>query len=206
MVNTNILAPYVPSDSIPLLEKWFEQRPFELKISKRRITKLGDYRPPHGSLPHRISVNANLNPYAFLITLTHEFAHLLTWNNHQNKVKAHGKEWKEEFRKLMQVLLHKQIFPEPLDAILWKHMENPPASSSADATLVKALKQFDKSVDEAFVFLSDVPQGHEFSLKNKGVFVKGEKRRTRFLCQHIQTKKQYVVHGNMEVIYVADQR
>jgi SprT protein len=46
-----------------------------------RSSKLGDYRPPQRGLPHRISVNHNLNQHEFLITLIHEMAHLLCWEN-----------------------------------------------------------------------------------------------------------------------------
>ena len=104
-VDFEILINYVPKDSLPILDKWFNQKPFELRIPKKRATKFGDFRATLKNTPHRISVNSNLNQYAFLITLTHEFAHLLVWDNHQHKVKAHGLEWKTEFATLMNVLL-----------------------------------------------------------------------------------------------------
>ena len=123
-----ILKNYVPTESLPILKNWFSQKPFKLKIPKKRTTKFGDFRATLRKEPHRISVNSDLNQYAFLITLTHEFAHLLVWLEHKHKVKAHGLEWKSEFATLMNVLLSKNIFPQHLEIVLQKHLKNPPAS------------------------------------------------------------------------------
>ena len=41
-----------------------------VRLSPPRRTKLGDHRPPARGVPHhRITVNEDLNPYAFLMTL-----------------------------------------------------------------------------------------------------------------------------------------
>ncbi|HAD34265.1 MAG TPA: hypothetical protein DCF44_07170 [Chitinophagaceae bacterium] len=44
-----------------------------------------------------MSVNGNLNSYHFLITLLHEIAHMLVWEQFRNRVKPHGLEWKHVF-------------------------------------------------------------------------------------------------------------
>lgn len=195
-----IVKPYVPESSLPILQKWFEQRPFELRIPKKRVSKFGDFRASTGLNKPKISVNGNLNEYAFLITLTHEFAHLLVWHQHKHQVKAHGHEWKTEFRRLMHVLLNRNIFPERLTVILRKHMENPAASSARDEQLIKELKRFDKS--NAALHLSDLPEGAHFQLNNNRVFIKGQKRRTRYLCVEISSKREFLVHGVAEVSLV----
>ncbi len=192
-----IIKNYVPKESLPILEKWFAQRPFQLKIPKKRVTKFGDFRSPLKTELPKISVNGNLNQYAFLITLTHEFAHLLVWHKHQHKVKAHGIEWKTEFQKLMSVLLNKPVFPENLALIIKEHMRNPAASSARDAHLVKELKKYDAPTN--LIHLSDLPEGAKFSLNNKRIFIKGNKKRTRFLCKEFGTKKEYLIHGIAEV-------
>lgn len=196
-VNFEILGKYVPSESLPILEKWFNQRAFELKITKKRVTKFGDFRASTKLQPNRISVNSNLNQYAFLITLTHEFAHLLVWLQHKHKVKAHGLEWKMEFATLMNVLLTKNVFPEHLKVVLQKHMKNPPASSARDVSLISELKKYDAPSN--LLTLNEIEGGATFSLNQKRVFVKGVKRRTRFICKEISTKKEYLIHGVAEV-------
>jgi hypothetical protein len=191
------LKSFVPKNSLPILKKWFEQRPFKLKITKKRATKFGDFRIDHDLENPQISVNSNLNKYAFLITLTHEFAHLLVWKNNQHKVKAHGEEWKNEFKLLMNVLLQKNVFPEDIALALTKHMINPPASSARDIHLIKALKQYDAPSNT--LHLSEIPEGSSFTINHKKIFIKGEKQRTRFLCEEINSKKQYLIHGIAEV-------
>lgn len=198
--NFNILKGYVPENSLSIIQKWFSQRPFELKITKKRSTKFGDFRASLKGETPRISVNSNLNKYAFLITLTHEFAHLLVWHNHKHKAKAHGIEWKTEFNKLMTILLLKGIFPEPLKYVLEEHMKNPAASSARDIKLIAELKKFDAPSN--LIMLSDVPEGIKFTLNGKRIFIKGKKRRTRYFCTEFNTKKQYLINGVADVLIV----
>lgn len=105
MDKVSILQKYIPAQAAILIARWIDEYKTELKISKSRATKLGDYRHPYGDKGHRISVNYNLNQYSFLITLVHEFAHLLNWNRHKNKVKPHGTEWKQAFQEMMKPFL-----------------------------------------------------------------------------------------------------
>lgn len=192
-----ILKNYVPENSLPILHKWFLQRPFNLKITKKRVTKFGDFRASLKNETPQISVNSNLNQYAFLITLTHEFAHHLTWKKHGHKVKAHGLEWKTEFATLMNVLITKNIFPKHLAIVLQKHLKNPAASSARDVNLINELKKYDAPTNH--IHLMELTEGTHFILNNKRVFIKGKKRRTRFLCKEITTKKEYLIHGIAEV-------
>jgi SprT protein len=201
-IDLAILKDFVPQESLPTLKNWFTQKPFELRIPKKRSTKFGDFRATLKNEPHRISVNADLNQFAFLITLTHEFAHLLVWDKHQHKVKAHGLEWKTEFSTLMNVLLQKEIFPQHLKVVLQNHLRNPPASSSRDINLINELKKYDTPSNT--LQLIEIPEGSAFSLNKKRFFIKGNKRRTRFLCKEISSKKEYLIHGVAEVEMIND--
>lgn len=195
-INYSELERYVPKESLPILQRWFDQRNFKLKITKKRTTKFGDFKLDRQHKNPQISVNGDLNPYAFLLTLTHEFAHLLNWIQHQHKVKAHGEEWKNEFRLLMNVLLQKGIFPDDIFVPLYKHMQNPSASSARDIELIKALKKYD---EHDSLHLSDLPEGSKFSVHQKKIFIKGAKQRTRYLCEEVNSKKKYLIHGIAEV-------
>ena len=78
-----LLAQHVPATALAQVVEWVENLEFHLTISRSRHSKLGDYRAPSGiRQQHRISVNGDLNPYAFLQTLVHEIAHLLTWQQY----------------------------------------------------------------------------------------------------------------------------
>ena len=83
----SILQKYIPVDAVDMVFEMIRQYKVHLKVSRKRSSKLGDYRSPHNGNGHQITVNHDLNPYAFLITLVHEFAHLLTWEKYRNKVR-----------------------------------------------------------------------------------------------------------------------
>jgi len=168
------------------------------KISRSRLSKLGDYRHPFLGKPHQITVNHNLNRYAFLITLTHEVAHLTTWNKFGRKVNPHGAEWKEEFRLHLQPLFTLNVFPEDIIIQLTKYSLNPKASSCADTDLLKALKKYD--TDNSFVHLEDLPEKSVFSLRSGRTFVKGERLRKRYKCVDVASRKIYLVSPVAEVI------
>lgn len=192
---------HVPEQVMPILKKWFTPNPFELTVTRARTTKLGDYRAKRGTLPHRISVNHNLNIYAFLITLTHEFAHLLVYEKHKNKVLPHGLEWKNQYAALILTLLENNIFPNDIAVILVVHIKNPAASSCRDFNLTLELKKHDVGV-KSTIHLIDLPEGAIFSLKNNRTFTKGKKRRTRYFCLENSSRKQYLIHGAAEVMMV----
>ncbi|MBI2279388.1 MAG: SprT-like domain-containing protein [Bacteroidetes bacterium] len=191
---------HVPEQAMPILKKWFTPNPFRLTVTKTRTTKLGDYRAPNKHFPHRISVNQNLNKYAFLITLTHEFAHLLVYEKYKNNILPHGLEWKNQYAALIITLLENNIFTDEIAAVLVEHIKNPAASSCRDFNLTLELKKHD--IGESTIHLIDLPEGAVFALKNKRVFIKGKKRRTRYFCQENSSRKQYLIHGAAEVLVV----
>ena len=93
-----VLAKYIHEDAAKIIAQWIVDTKCRFRITKSRSSKFGDYRPPYGFAGHRISVNHDLNPYAFLITTVHEFAHLKTWNEHKHLVKPHGSGMEKKFQ------------------------------------------------------------------------------------------------------------
>jgi len=107
----SILKKYLPEQSVDLIYDWLQQYNIHLKVSRARSSKLGDYRPPQNGKGHQVTVNHDLNRYAFLITLVHEIAHMLVWEKHGNRVKAHGREWKDVYRQMMVPFIERELFP-----------------------------------------------------------------------------------------------
>ncbi|HJN06414.1 MAG TPA: hypothetical protein QF480_07340 [Bacteroidales bacterium] len=192
MKEEEILKEYLPAKSINQVMKWIVQKNVHLKITRNRSSKLGDYRPPVNHSNHRISINHNLNPFAFLITFVHEMAHLIVWEKFQNKFSPHGIEWKSEYRNLMNTLLEKSIFPDDISTVLSKSIVNSKASSSSDLKLSRMLKKYDKY--KLITHLEDLPENAIFQIENGNKFKKGIKKRTRYLCLNLQNKKQYLFH------------
>jgi hypothetical protein len=195
--NSEILRKYIPEKCVSLIAQWIVELDFKLKIKKERSTRLGDYTAPRAGLNHTITINHNLNRYAFLITLVHEVAHLVTYNQHKNSVNPHGKEWKQNFQKLIQPFLSTEIFPLEVFSALRKYMQNPAASSCSDAQLLKTLKLHDGESD--LVFLEYLPHGSHFLYNGSRVFYKGEKIRKRFKCREIITGNTYLFDPLAEV-------
>lgn len=180
MNKVELLAQYMPATAAPIIGKWIDYFQCEFKISKSRATKLGDYRHPFKSEGHKISVNNNLNPYAFLVTTVHEFAHLLTWNEYKNKVKPHGTEWKNNFKRMMKPFFDQQVFPEDIHQVIVAYLNNPAASSCTDLSLARALKKYDANL--ATTRIEELPLHTIFVLKDGRKFKKGERIRKRYRC------------------------
>lgn len=198
MDKIKVLANYLPPDSAPTIARWIDHFQCDFKISRARNTKYGDYRPPHAGQGHRISINYDLNPYAFLVTTVHEFAHLLTWNEHQRKAKPHGAEWKANFKRMMRPFFEREIFPADIRQAIMRYLENPAASSCTDHQLFKALKKYDQT-PEHLVLLESLPLGSVFKLKDGRVFRKDAKIRKRFRCTELASGRLYLFNPLAEV-------
>jgi hypothetical protein len=195
-----VLEKYLPPEAAPLIGRWIDYFKCEFKISRNRNSKFGDYRSPYGGKGHRISVNYDLNPYAFLVTTVHEFAHLHTWNEHKQKAKPHGTEWKTNFKKMMQPFFEKEIFPADIKKAIVNYLDNPAASSCSDLNLYRALRKYDPPKEsEAILTVEKVPLKALFKLKDGRVFRKDEKLRKRFKCTEVATLRIYLFSPVAEV-------
>ena len=198
--NKSILSKYIPEHAVPHIAEWIIVYDIKLKIKKERASKLGDYRAPVNGSNHIITINHNLNPYSFLITLVHEIAHLTTFNKHRDTVYPHGEEWKQEFRELMKNLMHTHIFPSDIIYVLARYMHNPAAASCSDHNLLRMLKKYDTEKSGGYVFLENIPFRGLFKYRDNRLFIKGEKIRTRFRCKEIATGHFYLFNPLTEVI------
>ncbi len=168
---------------------WVAHR-FTFKITRERITKLGDYRFDPDHQLHAISVNNNLNQYAFLITYLHEVAHLLTYHQLGKKAVPHGKEWKENFRLLLLPVMNDLVFPEDILVPLRRYMIDPKASSHSDQNLASALSTYNS--DAPGTLLSQVDIGSRFIFRER-VFEKEQVKRTRVLCKEVISGRKYSI-------------
>lgn len=174
--------------------------PVQLKIVKPRTTKFGDYRfPKEKGERHRISLNSNLNPYAFLITLIHEMAHLKAFKEFGRRIKAHGTEWQSTFLQLSKPFLDAGIFPEDIRLHLTNSLLKGSASSCTDINLYRVLKAYDQKSEEV-IHLEDLDTGAIFQLNNNMIFKKGPRLRKRFKCLNLSNGREYMVHPLVEVI------
>jgi len=165
----------------------------KFKVVKARKGKLGDFMPINKDGKPQITVNGNLNPFAFLITTLHEFAHYQTFLKFGMKVAPHGIQWKNEFKQLILPLLYHEGLPSDIQAALKKSIVALKASSCTDLHLSRVLSRYDNP-DNVLLHLEKLPETCTFALE-KRIFRKGVKRRTRYECLELSTQKTYLIHA-----------
>jgi len=192
------LRQFIPEAAVPKVLQYLHQYTVHLTITRERKTVLGDYRHATSHQTHRISINSTLNKYAFLITLIHEIAHLVTFMQYGHRVQAHGREWKNWYALLLKDFLVLKIFPVDIEHSLLQSINNLPASSCADDNLMRVLKKYDGVVD-GLVLVEQVEEGKLFDIGEGRVFKKGKKLRKRYQCIEMHTGKVYLFSPVYEV-------
>lgn len=196
---TRAFSKYVPSKSLDVCIDWIVEYKIAVRITKSRNSKYGDYRPPQDGRGHRISINHDLNKYAFLLTFTHEVAHLISYNKFRFRIDPHGKEWKTEFRSLMLPFLKSDIFPKDLVIAINGYMDNPAASSCSDIALMRTLAKYDKR-EEEWKLLEEIALNTPFRIRSGREFIKGELLQKNFCCTCLKSKHKYVINPLTEVL------
>jgi len=156
--NIAVLNKYFLENISPKVYNIITENDFYFKISKKRCSKYGDFKP---SLNGRatITVNNDLDKDHFLVTFLHEYAHFNVWKKIKNLQNPHGELWKLEFYKLLYEF----------------HQLNGFSNGIGE----KLLEKFFDSKGNAFEII--------------------EKRRTRFLCRNIKTKRLFLIHGLFKI-------
>ncbi|MEZ0538435.1 SprT-like domain-containing protein [Fibrella arboris] len=186
---------HVPALAVQYCQQLQQQFPFALRIVKPRRTRLGDFRAMPNGTTH-ITVNADLNPYAFLITYVHEVAHCAVYHTFKRHGKPHGRTWQTQFQRLMSPLLVEAVFPNDVLIPLRYYMTRPAATTSAQPLLMRALRQYDpqkpQPLDGAWQALHQLPESQLFHFQKKR-YIRGKLRRTRIVCKDVQSGRSYAV-------------
>lgn len=183
---------YAPPFLVNYLTNIVAKLNVDLCIVKPRKTKLGDCKIDAKNKRTRISINNDLNQYSFSITLLHELAHASTVAKYGRFIKPHGREWKTEFREMLLPLLDSEEFPEEIKSALLVSLNSMKASSCSDYTLWKALHKHDKK-DVNLLYLEQMQVGKKFLFKAR-VYRTISLKRSRYLCEELASKKQYLIH------------
>ena len=192
------LKSYLPPGSFEDVLHYLQHYKVHLTITRQRQSIMGDYRHAIADKTHRISVNGNLNQYAFLITLLHELAHLFTYEQFGHRVQSHGREWKNEFSKILARFLLKKIFPTDIEKALLSTLQNPAASSCGDEKLLRVLHHYDEK-KEGIRLVEQIPEGALFVIRGGRIFKRGEKIRKRYKCTEVKTGKMYLFSAVYEI-------
>ena len=192
------LQDYLPPGTYEAVLSYLRFHKVHLTVARERKSILGDYRHRTHHDNHRISVNGNLNKYSFLITLLHELAHLLTFEQFGNKVAAHGREWKAIYSKMLAQFLQQKIFPVDIESELLLSLRNPAATACAEDGLLRVLRRYD-SKESHHRLVEEIALDALFRTSDGRVFQKKEKLRKRFRCVEVKTGKVYLFSPVYEV-------
>lgn len=197
-VHITQLQDYLPPGTYDAVLAYLRQYKVHLTVARERKSILGDYRHSTHHTNHRISVNGNLNSYSFLITLLHELAHLLTFEQYGNKVLAHGREWKNVYAKMLAQFIQHKIFPADIEAELIRSLQNPAASTCAEDGLLRILRKYDAK-ESHHRLVEELSMHDLFRTSDGRVFKKGDKLRKRYKCVEVKTGKVYLFSPVYEV-------
>lgn len=192
------LMDFLPENTFDDVVAYLQKYSVHLTISQHRASVLGDYRNATHLNNHRISVNGSLNKYSFLITLLHELAHLLTYEQFKHRVQPHGREWKNIYGELLFIFLQKKIFPQDIEVALQQSLNNPGASACAEEGLMRILKKYDNRHPD-ILHVEQIKLNECFKTRDGRVFQRGEKRRTRYFCTEVKTGRIYLFNALYEV-------
>ena len=196
------LKTYLPEGSFELVMPLILQHRVHLTITRHRQTKLGDYRNAWGNKNHRISVNGNLNKYSFLITLLHELAHLLAYEQFGMRIAPHGTEWKKTYGAILKDFLSRHLFPADIANELTVTLHNPAASSCAEDDLQRILMRYDVKKN-GVKLVEQLTKGQHFRIPGGRVFVRGEIVRKRIKCFELPDMKPFLFSPLYEVMEVS---
>jgi hypothetical protein len=193
------LNTYLPDGAFDPLLHLINYYKVHLTVTRERKSVLGDYRHAAMGSNHKITVNGNLNKFEFLITLLHELAHLLCFEQYRNRVEAHGKEWKSIYGQLLAQFIQLQIFPDDIRGSLQKTLLNPAATANGETSLLLVLRRYNPIKKEGVVTLAHRADGAVFKEIKGRVFRKIKLRRKRIECIEMATGNIYLFSALTEV-------
>ncbi|MEE2757343.1 MAG: SprT-like domain-containing protein [Myxococcota bacterium] len=168
----------LPDGVSPVFNRWLNAYAVRLRLKAPRQTRLADFSVPGlGEIP-TITLNTDLAPFQFMVTLTHEIAHLYTWYRHGSRVRPHGPEWRKEFRERLLELAAVKTLPTALRGALRKHARKPTSATHHDPHLLNTLRLLD---GDDSLCLTDIPIGGQFLFRGR-LFRKVKDARTRSRC------------------------
>ncbi len=194
-----VLDRFLPAGTSEYFPELLDGRSVLIKVTPSRKSKFGDYRPlKNKKYLHQITINNDLNPYAFLVTFLHEIAHMYAYEIHGHKVKPHGTEWKDIYANILTPFISRDFLPADIHDSLLDHINGPTASSCSDHKLYQALKKYNPE-NNVLMLLEALPVGSHFKWRNGMIFQKAAKVRKRYRCIDTRTKRIWFFHPMAEI-------
>lgn len=172
----------MPEGAIGFIRNWLKPYRCAVRITKARESKLGDYRAEFDG-SHSISVNGDLAPQLFFFVLTHEIAHLIAFTSTKKRIRPHGSEWKEAYKKLLLESL--EIYREDFRPLVLAYAAAPKANYVSNPDIVRYFQESDGNF-----FLEDLPEGSTFLFRDEPYHMQ-QRLKKRYICKHLRTGVSY---------------
>jgi len=183
---------HIPVTALPYVNGLLKSFPdLQIKIVGSRKSKTGDFRP-NRSGKQVITLNSDLTPEQFLITLIHELAHYVDYKRRGRLSPPHGTQWKMIFKELMHPLQTTTVFKPAVLHQLNDYMRNPGATTSGHVGLYNALMG-----DRHALTVQMLRPGEKFSFRNR-IFTVGKTLRKRIVCRE-QNGREYLFQPHTPV-------
>lgn len=127
----------IPSAAFDYVASLIQRHRITVTVTAPMKKRHGEYHNSNGA--HMIRMSENPNQYRFLITLIHEIAHALAWEEFRGSVRSHGPEWKSIYRSILMPLTGRSVFPRAIDHLVIKHCNRPKSATDKDTALITAL-------------------------------------------------------------------
>lgn len=204
-INTReTLSRYFPVEAVDHISQLMTDYRIRLKVNKGRATRLGDFKPAMNGDLNQISVNGDLNIYAFQLVFIHELAHLKVYQEYPEKsmyfrspgrLLPHGKEWKKVYGDLIRLFVGKGYFHPLLHEPLMQYSSRVRASGIASEQVVRVLRLFDgEGEKDRFILLEELPEQEVFFSRSGRQFKKGALLRKRYRCLCLDNQRTYLFH------------
>jgi hypothetical protein len=190
------LKQFIPEGTYSYFLHYLQDYAIQLKVTKERHSIQGNFIYKQSDKKNKISINGNLNPYAFALTLIHEIAHCICVHKNGFHKKPHGIEWKSIYSELLNDFMNLKVLPQDLFMAVMEHAQRPTASCS-DMELEVALSQYD-TTDSEEQFLEEVPIGNIIMIQKEKYLIVS-KRRTRYLCRNLKNNSEYLISRHARV-------
>lgn len=182
--------------AIESFEEIVVDHPVIIRVSASRKSKYGDFRSFPGNRKDSISVNGNLIEPAFMLTLIHELAHKITWDEFKRSVEPHGREWKNNMRLLLLKFLELEVFPTNLASAIKFHLNDWKAVTIRMKEVYEVLMQLE---GKDMIELDSLSIGESFLTEDGKSFFKEENLRKYVICLSRDNNKRYRVHKHLLV-------
>ena len=197
----NLLESYLPQGACELAGGWLSVPGLSVKLVNRGQIRLGSYQHKNNGLKV-ITLNVRQDIYSFLVTLAHEVAHMQVVQVYGRRAAPHGPEWKDTFGNLLKEASQLPSLPPDIRQAMLFTAANPRSTHFSHPQTSRTFLKHSNNAKET-ILLHDLPEGTRFIMPNGRIYIKGEKRRTRFKCSLDGTSRFFLIGGSAPVLRVA---